>query len=83
MNDDPKTNPECPICSIKNGRLETGPLKPPGDWSGVFIRGDNAMHYGMHLTYLLDQPENDSTTNYAVLRDLAETLMSVDERIRR
>lgn len=27
------------------GRLNTGPLKPENDWTGVFIRTDDAMAY--------------------------------------
>jgi hypothetical protein len=26
-----------------------------GDWTGVFIRGDNAAYYAMQLNYLLDR----------------------------
>ena len=34
------------------GRLETGVLKPEGDWLGVFIRGDDALSYARRLRSL-------------------------------
>lgn len=34
-------------------RLETGYLRTPDDWDGVFIRGDNALHQGMNLSQLM------------------------------
>jgi len=39
----------------RQGRLETGPFRPsPDDWTGVFIRGDNARHYAQHIRAGLD-----------------------------
>lgn len=36
-------------------RLETGPHRPdPSDWTGIFIRGDNAFGYAMALRKVLD-----------------------------
>ncbi len=35
-------------------RIETGPLQVNDDWPGVFIRGDNALHYAAQLQHLLD-----------------------------
>lgn len=37
----------------KGSRVESGPLQINDDWPGVFIRGDNAMFYGMALRDLL------------------------------
>ena len=34
-------------------RIETGPLKFPDDWPGVFIRGDEALGYAGELRVLL------------------------------
>lgn len=34
-------------------RPETGPMQFDNDWPGVFIRGDNAMHFAMNLKALL------------------------------
>jgi hypothetical protein len=33
-------------------RLETGVLKPEGDWPGIFIRGDDALSYASRLRSL-------------------------------
>ena len=33
-------------------RIETGPLKFPDDWPGVFIRGDEALGYSAKLRVL-------------------------------
>lgn len=35
------------------GRVETGPLQFNDDWPGVFIRGDNAMHYAHQIDMVL------------------------------
>ena len=38
-------------------RLNTGPYRPaPDDWQGVFIRGDEAKHYGLQVDLLLRNP---------------------------
>lgn len=34
------------------GRIETGVLRFRDDWSGIFIRGDDALHYAMWLEEL-------------------------------
>ena len=34
-------------------RLETGVLKPEGDWPGIFIRGDEALCCAGRLRFLL------------------------------
>lgn len=34
-------------------RVETGALEINDDWPGVFIRGDNAMHYAMSIKQAL------------------------------
>ena len=39
-------------------RAETGTMRFGDDWPGVFIRGDNAVFYGMQLTSLLDMIES-------------------------
>lgn len=35
-------------------RVETGPVKIGDDWTGVFIRGDEAIHYAFMLEALKD-----------------------------
>ena len=37
-----------------SNRPETGPMQFKDDWSGVFIRGDNAFGYAMALKRVLD-----------------------------
>lgn len=37
----------------EKGRPETGPMEFEDDWRGVFIRGDNAIAYGMALQHLV------------------------------
>lgn len=39
-------------------RVETGPLQINDDWQGIFIRGDNALHYAFLLQQLLDSIKN-------------------------
>jgi hypothetical protein len=66
-------------------RLETGPAEMPDDWPGVFIRGDNALFFGLALTqHLGDRPKPEAVgeealkdhINTQALRGLAETLLS-------
>ena len=38
-------------------RIETGPLKFPDDWPGVFIRGDEALGYAGKLRGLFAEAE--------------------------
>lgn len=38
-----------------SGRLETGTVQCGDDWPGVFIRGDQAMHYAMVLETMIEQ----------------------------
>lgn len=43
-------------------RVETGALEVNDDWPGVFIRGDNAMHYAVSLKRLLVKLESQTDT---------------------
>lgn len=43
-----------PFAGEPANRVETGALEINDDWPGVFIRGDNAMHYAVCLKRLLD-----------------------------
>lgn len=51
-------------------RPETGGMRFGDDWRGVFIRGDNALHYYLTLTAFI-QAHGEAA---AFLTDLAETL---------
>lgn len=51
-------------------RVETGIVQFDDDWPGVFIRGDNAMHYAM----CLENP--DFALSPSIIRGLIELLKS-------
>ena len=40
-------------------RIETGPYKPPGDWTGIFIRGDEATGFYSIMFKFLAERETD------------------------
>lgn len=59
-------------------------MKFGGDWTGVFIRGDDALSYALSLQALLDAPgpaDEASTPTLAkiVLRGLIDALRSCNE----
>jgi hypothetical protein len=73
-------------------RLETGILKPEGDWPGVFIRGDEALAYARRLQSLFaafearakaggDISEGEISA-WAKLKDLADLLESCRTKTR-
>ena len=66
-------------------RLETGVLKPEGDWPGVFIRGDDALVYARRLQFLFAAFEarakagdvaEEEISAWSKLKDLADLLES-------
>ena len=61
-------------CDIEN-RVETGPLQINDDWPGIFIRGDNAMHYAYSLDMLLKGHDMGGLSK-RVLEGLVHTLKS-------
>jgi hypothetical protein len=58
-------------------RVETGKVQIGEDWPGVFIRGDNAMHYAITLRGFLRKHGHgdDDALAVAVLRGLVGVLM--------
>lgn len=63
-------------------RVETGPVKFGDDWTGTFIRGDNAANYSMHLEMVIDILErvpNIYPLITPVLRGLLDDLKSSNE----
>ena len=60
-------------------RLETGVVDCPDDWPGIFIRGDNALGYAIHLAIVL---ENDTISGFekASLKGLLDLLTSCNAR---
>lgn len=51
-------------------RIETGPLKFGNDWQGVYIRGDNAMWWGMQLGELLERMDAKDSRDRLLLGSL-------------
>jgi hypothetical protein len=72
--------PEIRVLPNVEPRVETGPIAFGHDWPGTFIRGDNAVHYAMHLRLLLQDkhplsPALSEITK-AILRGLLSDLES-------
>jgi len=57
-------------------RVETGPVQFGKDWPGLFIRGDNAFYFAMHLDAVLKEPSHANDLNIMVLRGLLDDLRS-------
>jgi hypothetical protein len=59
-------------------RVETGPVQfGDEDWPGIFIRGDQALHFSFTLKALIDcDVEGLTEIERAILRGLADTLGS-------
>jgi hypothetical protein len=57
-------------------------MKFGDDWTGVFIRGDDAHNFAVYLDQILDphRQEKLSTTERAVLEGLLSDLRATDER---
>jgi hypothetical protein len=63
--------------------VETGPTRFGDDWTGVFIRGDNAGYYAMNLQNALSQARETGGVDgipCAVLQGLVELLQASDHR---
>lgn len=61
-------------------RPETGTMQFEGDWRGVFIRGDSAFNYAMHLERLMKHQPPGDVIGMMVVRDLHNLLIRSDER---
>lgn len=73
------------ILPSQEERVETGPVKFGEDWTGVFIRGDNALFYVMSLQNLLERVKKESPVSampisVLVIEGLVKLLRSSDER---
>ena len=70
------------VPSLK-GRIETGPVKFNDDWTGLFIRGDDAAYYGLCLVTVLKNLEeldpNFDLFMSIALRGLVSMLQSTNE----
>ena len=60
-------------------RVDTGHVKFGDDWTGLFIRGDMALWYGMQIRMLLNHGVPDPMLAIS-LTYLAALLEGVDER---
>jgi len=77
----------CPECLLsKDGclervskRPETGTMQFEGDWSGVFIRGDNAFGYAMALERYLQGEREDFLSVEVPLQGLLALLKDSNE----
>jgi hypothetical protein len=62
-------------------RVETGPIQFGSDWPGIFIRGDNALHYAFLLEMFINgQISQGDSISKICLRSLLSDLCSCDER---
>lgn len=74
---------------MRDERPETGPMKFGEDWTGVFIRGDDAMPYALALRHMLEvhppaqDDETDPVLAKMVLKGLIDVLESCNEASRR
>ena len=63
-------------------RVETGPTKFGGDWTGMFIRGDDCMRFAMVLEQALDAERRGVESLYkldTVIADYVGFLRQADE----
>lgn len=58
-------------------RVETGPVEFEDDWTGVFIRGDNAFYYVAQLGAVLELMKEQWGDGYAMLQVTMENLRSL------
>jgi hypothetical protein len=64
-------------------RIESGSVVFGSDWPGLFLRGDDAFHFGMHLRTILDAAEKagaEKSLSLHVVRGLLDELLSADAR---
>jgi len=56
-------------------RPETGPLRFKGDWTGIYVRGDQALFYAT----VLSNPNTMAAARDGVIQGLSDLFYSVDE----
>jgi len=71
---------------VEQNRIETGAVQFGDDFPGTFIRGDNAMHYKMLLSTLVESLKSDdkykgliSMGISSLLKDLECNAQNVDK----
>jgi len=64
-------------------RPETGVMQFEGDWPGIFIRGDDALAYGLAVKNMLNTwaPTTNSASLSAKILSLPDLLKSCDARL--
>jgi len=60
-------------------RIESGPVTFGSDWPGLFLRGDDALHYAHQLQYFLDMVDENEVDAISLhyVRALLRDLLSV------
>lgn len=61
-------------------RADTGPMKFKDDWTGIFIRGDEAITAAMYLEMALESIEDPDLITMAIINSHIKLLRSCDER---
>lgn len=62
-------------------RVESGPIRFGDDWTGLFLRGDSAITYGMYLRTYLQLHEDKNDIYFHILMGFAESLGGADEKL--
>jgi len=60
-----------------NDRPETGPMEFKDDWTGIFIRGDNAFYYAAQLNAILELMREEWGEGFAGFQIALESLKSL------
>lgn len=63
---------------MKVKRVETGPLEFVDDWTGIFIRGDNAFSYALAVSDILLYLDKASPVSWMYLESLRKLLIASD-----
>jgi hypothetical protein len=69
------------VTEERDPRIESGSVVFGSDWPGLFLRGDDALHFAMHLRTIVDHAEKagaGASISLAVVRGLLDDLLSVD-----
>lgn len=67
-----------------SNRPETGPMRFGCDWTGVFMRGDNAFNYANCLERILSEAKHKdiNTIDFVILHDLMTLLQESNDQNR-
>jgi len=60
-----------------SARPETGAMQFADDWSGVFLRGDDALYYGMALKSLLEATAESGKFGDVIARMSLSSLVDI------